>query len=209
MKTLEKAINYYDRLASFYDLVSFKAYYHKARNHAVQQLGLAQGQTVLNVPIGTGQDLEYFQQYLHNTGQIIGVDLSTGMLAQAKEKCAENQWQNVHFFNVDVRTLDADWAKENVDGEIDAVLCDLGLSGFPDWQQVIDNLISLLKPGGRIVIMDWYMEEVSLRGRFIKWIGKGEVTRPLWQYLKPRVTDFELNDTFNHNGVFVASGKKK
>lgn len=208
MKTLENAINYYDRFARVYDLISSKAYYGKAREYAIEQLNLTEGQTVLNVPCGTGQNLEYFQRTLRNTGKIIGVDLSSGMLAQAKAKSTANQWTNIQFFNADVRTLDANWAQENIESGVDAVLCDLGLSGFPDWEQVIDNLISLLKPDGRIVIMDWYMEKLTPRGRFIKWIGKGEVTRPLWQYLQPRVKDFHLNHTFNRNDVFVTSGKK-
>ena len=60
----------------------------------------------------------------------------------------------------------------------------------------------------KIVIMDWYMEKRTLRGAFIEWIGKGEVTRPIWQYLKPKVKDFKLDHSFNRGGVFVASGRK-
>jgi len=92
--------------------------------------------------------------------------------------------------------------------KIDAILCDLGLSGFPDWERVIDNMLDLLKPDGRLVIMDWYIPKSTLRGAFIKWIGKGEVNRPIYQYLKSKVANFEVNTSFNRGGVFVATGIK-
>tara|TARA_B100002019_G_scaffold270039_1_gene263332 strand:- start:846 stop:1106 length:261 start_codon:yes stop_codon:yes gene_type:complete len=76
--------------------------------------------------------------------------------------------------------------------KFDSIFCDLGLSGFPNWEKVIDNLITLLKPNGKIVIMDWYIYKPSFRGAFIKLIGKGEVNRPLYQYLESKVADFEL-----------------
>ena len=92
--------------------------------------------------------------------------------------------------------------------EINAIFCDLGLSGLPEWRNIIDNMISILSPNGRIVILDWYLEKTSLRGKFVKWIGKGEVDRPIWQYLKTKVSDFKVDDSFNYGGVFVASGTK-
>jgi hypothetical protein len=57
--------------------------------------------------------------------------------------------------------------------------------------------------------MDWYIEKPSLRGNFVKWIGKGEVNRPIWQYLEVNVNDFKVDSSFNYGGVFVASGTKK
>lgn len=203
---------YYDKFSTVYDLFSPKWYYHKARSHAVKELYLIKEKTVLNVPAGTGQNLEYFQQYLVDSGLVIGVDISSGMLNKAQKKIDQNQWSNVKLINCDVTKLDSSLLSETLGKDefkgFDAILCDLGLSGFPQWRQVIDNLISMLSPGGRIVIMDWYIEERSLRGDFVRWIGKGEVNRPLWQYLETKVTDFKVNSSFNRGGVFVASGTK-
>ena len=70
-------------------------------------------------------------------------------------------------------------------------------------------MLSILSPNGRLVIMDWYIPKPTLRGKFIKWIGKGEVDRPIYQYLKNQVMNFAVNDTFNRGGVFVATGIKK
>lgn len=206
-----QAIRYYDKLSKVYDLVSSKWYYHKARSHAIQHLRLKEEETVLNLPCGTGQNFEYFQKYLNNTGLIIGIDLSDGMLAQAKKKIAKTNWPNIKILKGDATKITSAWIAENVDKpiKVDAILCDLGLSGFPEWEKVIDNMLSLLKPKGRIVIMDWYIPKPTLRGAFVNWIGKGEVDRPIYQYLETKVADFKVNTSFNRGGVFVADGVKK
>lgn len=203
-------IEYYDRFSKVYDILSPKCYYHSARAFAVKQLSLQDGQTILNLPCGTGQNFEYFQEYLHGSGQIIGIDLSTGMLQKAKKKVAKNGWENISLYQADARKIDRNWLMTTSPGktDVDAILCDLGLSGFPQWRQIIDNMLELLKPGGILVIMDWYIPQPTLRASIVKWIGKGEVDRPLYQYLESKVAAFKVNTSFNRGGVFVATGIK-
>lgn len=211
MQNQELDINYYNKFSKVYDLLSPRFYYHKARNHAIRQLQLKEGQTILNIPCGTGQNFEYFQKYLNNKGLIIGIDLSDGMLAQAKKKIAKNNWTNISLLKGNATKVTPTWLTEKIDKPIavDAVLCDLGLSGFPEWKKVIDNMLSLLKPKGRIVIMDWYIPKSTIRGAFVNWIGKGEIDRPIYQYLETKVGDFEVDTSFNRGGVFVALGIKR
>lgn len=205
-------ISYYDKFSRVYDILSPKVYYHRARDAAVGSLDLHEGQTVLNVPVGTGQNFEYFQRYLHGTGQIIGVDLSKGMLSKAFKKINAHGYSNITLQNIDVANINAAWLAEqqvkDSEWQIDAVLCDLGLSGFNDWDQVIESLLTILKPEGKLVVMDWELKEPSLRGEFIKWIGGGEVDRPIPAYLGARLDQFKVDHSFNRGGVFVASGIK-
>ena len=204
----ENAIHYYDKLSVIYDYIS-NWYYKKARNYAIKELQLKNGQTVLNVPCGTGVNFKYFNEYLNNSGLIIGIDLSSGMLDKAKQKIEKNGWTNIETELNDATKIDRNWLDyRNEQITVDAVFCDLGLSGLPEWRKIIDNMISILKPNGRIVILDWYLEKPSLRGNFVKWIGKGEVDRPIYQYLETKVSNFKVDDSFNYGGVFVASGSK-
>lgn len=206
-----RARNYYDRFSKIYDLVSSDLYYKEPRKFAIEKLNIKPNQTILNIPCGTGQNFSYFQHYLKNTGQIIAIDLSEGMLKVAENKTNKKGWKNIKTLSGDATKINQNWIDEHIEKDLrfDSVFCDLGLSGFPDWQNIIDNMISLLKPFGKIVIMDWYIEKPSLRGKFIKWIGKGEVNRPLYQYLEKRVVNFELKNTFKNGEMFVATGTKK
>jgi len=209
MKNQNEATTYYDKFSRVYDLLSPKAYYHRARFTAIKELNLVEGKSVLNVPVGTGQNFDYFQAYLKNKGLIIGVDISSGMLKKAQRKIHKNNWNNIKLINQDVLTIRSGEVSELVEQNgVDAILCDLGLSGFPHWKEVIDALVSMLPVNGRISIMDWYIEKPSLRGEFIKWVGKGEINRPIWQYLETKVSDFSVDTSFNRGGVFVASGTK-
>lgn len=209
MKTQIEAIKYYDNFSSIYDWISSKRYYQKSRVAAIEALQLQLHQNVLNLPCGTGQNFEYFQKYLKETGQIIGIDLSEGMLQKAHQKINQNGWQNIKIIKDDANNINSKWIEEQLnDIPIHAILCDLGLSGFPNWQAIIDNLVNLLEPNGKIVIMDWYIEKKSLRGELIKWLGKGEVNRPIWQYLQSKVTDFQV-ENFKNGDMFVASGSKR
>ena len=204
-------IRYYDRFSKVYDWISSKRYYHAPRQFAIQELNLQERHIVLNIPCGTGQNFDYFQPYLKNTGLIVGIDLSAGMLTIANNKIRKNHWTNVQLFKEDAVNVQMEWIKKHLNSnqKFDAILCDLGLSGIPHWETVIDNMLSLLQPNGKIVIMDWYMAKPNLRGKFIQWIGKGEVTRPIYQYLETRVNNFQLNNSFKKGEMFVASGTKR
>lgn len=210
-KQLKEAINYYDKFSKRYDWLSPKWYYHEARNFAIQELQLKADVTVLNLPCGTGQNFEYFQKYMNGSGLIIGIDLSEGMLEKAKEKKTLHNWNNIKILKGDATQITPAWIKDNINEsiQVDAIFCDLGLSGFPEWEKVIDNMLTILKPDGRLVIMDWYIQKATLKGAFIKWIGKGEVNRPIYQYLKSKAANFSVDTSFNRGGVFVATGIKK
>ena len=207
----EKATKYCDRFSKVYDWISTDSYYRKPRIFAIEKLDLKPNQNILNIPCGTGQNFKYFQKYMDNTGRILGIDLSEGMLLKAKEKIQNNAWKNINVFCGDATKINEEWIDKNIEQNLrfDSVLCDLGLSGFPEWQKIIDNLISILKPDGKLVIMDWFIEKSSLRGEFIKWIGKGDVNRPIYQYMEKKVSNFELNNSFKKGEMFVAIGTKK
>lgn len=206
---MNRAEKHYDKFSSVYDLLSPDWYYRNPRKFAIRSLALEEGSSVLNLPCGTGQNFSYLQHYLNGIGKVVGVDLSSGMLQKAQRKINANGWDNISLFKEDATAIDKSWVKTHLGQEVkfDAILCDLGLSGFPEWRNVIDNLLSLLRPGGRFVIMDWYIEKPGLRAEFVKWIGGGEVDRPLYQYLAERVDGFRLEDSFKGGDVFVAWGK--
>lgn len=209
----KRIAKHYDIFSKLYDILSPKAYYLKARKKAVDELELKEGNTVLNVACGTGQSFEFFQEYLKGTGLIIGVDFSEGMLSKAKEKVSRNGWQNVRLVNGDANLLSEDWLRHKLNSDtklqIDASICELGLSAIPNWENVLNRIIEVTGPKGKIVIMDWYMKKLTIRGHIVNLIGNADITRPTWQHLEKHSCNFKLENSFNRGNVFVASAKKK
>ncbi|SRX53877.1 class I SAM-dependent methyltransferase [Aequorivita sp. CIP111184] len=165
----EKAIRYYDKLSVIYDYIS-NWYFKKGRNYAIKALELKNGQTILNVPSGTGVNFKYFNEYLNNSGLIIAIDLSSGMLDKARQKIKKNGWTNIEIELSNAIKIDQSWLdyRDEQITVVDAIFCNLGLSGLPEWRKTIDNMISISKPKGRIVILDWYLEKPSLNDDFVK-----------------------------------------
>jgi ubiquinone/menaquinone biosynthesis C-methylase UbiE len=93
----EKAIGYYDKISGIYDFIS-NWYYKKSRNYAIEELEIKKGHAVFNLPCGTGVNFKYFQRHLKNSGLIIGIDLSSGMLEQAKRKTKKTNGQMLILF---------------------------------------------------------------------------------------------------------------
>lgn len=203
-------MKYYDLFSHVYDILAPAWYYHKPRKYAVEKLNLRESKNVIVLPCGTGQSFRYLINQLHGEGNIIGIDYSNGMLRKVRQKITKHGWENITTFKKDATKLNRSDIVNNLDKQIiiDAIYLELGLSTMPEWKKVIDNALSLLKEEGKIVIMDWYMENTNLWGKFINSIGNAEIRRPTWKYLKKKVENFKINNNFKNGGVFVASGNK-
>ncbi len=62
---------------------------------AVSYLDLDPGEVVLDVGCGTGRALPTLVAGVGATGQVLGIDVSPGMLRRAAELVHENSWRNV------------------------------------------------------------------------------------------------------------------
>src|SRR5688572_13105461 len=89
---------------------------------AVAQLGLAVGDTVLEVGIGTGLNLPLYPPLTRLTG----IDLSSEMLDKAVERV-----QNLAMPNVTLKVMDAT-SLDFADNEFDKALATYTISAVPD-----------------------------------------------------------------------------
>jgi arsenite methyltransferase len=77
-------------------------------------------------------------------GQLIGIDASSGMLAEARRLVDRHGWGNV-------RLLHGDAAEADLGSPVDAVLFNLSYSVLPDRAPVLRRAWDVLRPGGRLV----------------------------------------------------------
>src|SRR3989344_3138130 len=117
----------------------------KAKKRAIEYLNLQPGNKVLVTSIGAGFELDFILPKIGATGSVVGVDFSEGMLRVAQNKISKNGWTNVTLLQKDLREYKP---TKELDYKVDAVLSNFG---YLD-ESVLCNLISVLKPGGKIAI---------------------------------------------------------
>lgn len=206
-------MGWYDLFSRFYDS-SLEALYVDARRSACEALDLQPGQTVLDVPCGTGQSFDGLVAAVGSAGTVLGVDLSKGMLRKARARVDRHGWTNVFLGEADVHAVDTAWL-EQLRGEpvmLDRLHVFLGLSAFPRWEEAFDRLWSLLRPGGHCVVVDCYAERPNLRGRMVNLVARAEIQRKTWQPLERLAQAYELRELPSlreHGGQLVlATGVK-
>lgn len=204
-------MGWYDIFANFYDR-SLEPLYKEQRRLATQALELSQGCTVLDVPTGTGQSFDLIAPNV-SLGSVLGVDLSQGMLNQAKARVAKHGWPNVHLLKADVQTLSPEAVQNEIGTpQVDRLHIFLGMSAFPNPEASFGNLWRLLKPGGVCVVVDVFSEKLGFQGRMVNLVARADITRRFWEPLEKLAVDYDrrpLPSLPDHGGtIFLARGRK-
>ena len=125
----------YDRDISFFERIQFAG----GREWVCPQ---ATGD-VLEVAIGTGLNLPHYPKDIRLTG----LDLSPAMLDIARTRAAE-LGREVELHEGDAQALPF------ADESFDTVVCTLGLCGVPDERVAIAEMHRVLRPGGKLLLLD-------------------------------------------------------
>ncbi len=121
----------------------------KYRKEAVEWLGLREGDTVLDIGCGTGANFSLLEEKVGPDGKIIGLDYTGPMLKEAEKKIERNHWCNITLIQGDaVRSVE--YVKETVD----AVISTYCFSILYDIEKALLTVLEVLKPKGRIVLLD-------------------------------------------------------
>lgn len=117
--------------------------------HVVARAGLTPGQRVLDLGTGTGAVAERAATLVGPTGQVVGVDISTEMLALAQRQVTVRGLEHVTFREGRAEALPAE------DAAFDAVLASLSLMYVIDRASAAREIARVLRPGGRLVGTVW------------------------------------------------------
>lgn len=149
----EDAARNYDRLARFYDffdrwLSQPIAGIDALRDQTVARLELQPGDHVLDIGCGTGLNLGRLVKAVGPTGRVVGLDYSAGMLQQARARVQRQGWENVQLLRGDAAEL------KGVPPPFDAVLSTWALGIVEDLPAALRAAIQVLRPGGRLAVLD-------------------------------------------------------
>lgn len=137
-----EAGDFISRLDKMRTMESFKAY--KDETYAL--LDLKPDAKVIDIGCGTGDDSRMLAEFVGSGGEVVGLDFSEAMIAEAKNRFRD--CEQLVFVQGSADDLPFD------DAVFDAVRVDRVLIHVPDPDKAIDELLRVLKPGGRIVVSE-------------------------------------------------------
>jgi ubiquinone/menaquinone biosynthesis C-methylase UbiE len=111
-------------------------------------LGHVAGQRVLDLGCGTGVATRALARRVGPDGDVTGVDPTPAFVTRAEALAREDGSENVRFEVGDGRNL------RFPDGDFDAAVAITVLSHLPDREQVMAELVRVVQPGGRLLVMD-------------------------------------------------------
>ncbi len=158
-----------DRLQSFYAQqaagydASRSGMLH-GRREMYQSIPVPDGGVWLDLGGGTGANLEHLGEDLHRLKRLEVVDLTPALLEVARQRVSERGWQNVHLVQADVTRY------QPAEPIVDVVTFSYALTMIPEWFAAIDQAHRLLRPGGMIGVVDFFV------GR--KYPAEGQVRHP-------------------------------
>ena len=129
---------FYDSLAFIYPVVDL--FFMKRRRHVIHEINSLPRGKVLEVGVGIGSHLDYYEQHA-----ITGIDLSDNMLEKARIRIKS---KDIHLIRMDGEKLDF----LNDSFHYIFICRALAITGNPN--RMIDEAIRVLKPSGLIYILN-------------------------------------------------------
>ena len=138
----------YDKIAPIYDIWGKLTESH-ARNRAIELAEIKDGQTILEIAVGTG--LAFYEIVKRNpNGTNAGIDLSQGMLEKAKKRVRQLSEAN---YSLDIGTaFDLSVQDESIDTLMNNYMFDL--MPFEYMDKIIMEFRRVLKKDGKLILVN-------------------------------------------------------
>jgi S-adenosylmethionine-diacylgycerolhomoserine-N-methlytransferase len=175
MRGLPRRSSHAEALAGFYGPQAdryddFRERLLQGREQLIQSLPVGVGDRIVELGGGTGRNLEFFGSRLSTFAALEIVDLCQPLLDVAAKRVAAAELTNVAVINEDASTYQPV-------APVDCVYLSYALTMMPRWDAAIDNAAAMLRPGGTIGVVDFYISPPQAPvGR----VQHGWLTRTLW-----------------------------
>ncbi len=202
-------MKWYDKIAKFYDFFT-SLFYKRSRKKLIESLEIIEGNRVLVIACGTGQNFKLIQEKIGKSGEIIALDFSKEMLKIAQKRTKKNNWENIKLLNMDARNLSVQYLENyKIEANFDILIGELAFSVIPDWQNIMKEGNSLLKECGKIGLLDWYRKNNDCLTKIVDYFAEAETHRNTIDYANKIFSNFKVNDKFFFNNVYIGIGEKR
>jgi demethylmenaquinone methyltransferase/2-methoxy-6-polyprenyl-1,4-benzoquinol methylase len=140
----------YDLAASSYDFIAYLMSLGQATRlyeEVANRVDLPSGGTLVELGCGPASVIPSILKNTDKSSEIVGIDFSSKMIDIANRKKENNGWHNVRFECMDMY----EYSPSKV---IDTVVFCLALTAMPDYEKALEKALSILKPGGQLLIID-------------------------------------------------------
>ncbi len=149
----------YAGYSGIYDFL-FKRFFFPRQKYVIKSLGIRPGERILDVGVGTGLSLTLYPSY----AQVVGIDISSGMLKQAAKKVRKYNLSHVKLLEMDASCL------AFADDAFDYVIAAHVVSVVPDPVKVVDEVKRVAKKDGRIIIINHFQSANPVVAKVEEWI---------------------------------------
>ena len=128
----------------------------------LDMLELEPGSSVLDAGCGPGEVLSLLAGRVGPTGELAGIDDSSRWIEHCRDRAEAEAWPGTDLLEGRLEEIGAD---ASLEARFDGIFCRWVLSFPPDPGSLVRRMASWLRPGGRLVVVDYNHEGVSLYPR--------------------------------------------
>lgn len=192
----------FDDIAPRYDLLNRILSFgidRRWRRYAVGQLDISPQGKVLDIATGTGDVALEIASRTPDSVQIVGEDLTQGMLVHAQRKIAASPYAHrIHLVNAPCEAI------PHPDNTFDGITIAFGIRNVVEREAGLREMCRVLKPGGRAVVLEFSQPNNRIFGavydfyfnRILPFVAGLLSTRSAYRYLPDSVAAFPQREEF-------------
>ena len=165
----ERLESFYGKQAEGYD--SFRSRLLHGRDELIAHVEAPEGGVWVDLGAGTGENASRVGTRLKSLKQMYLVDLCPSLLKVARERIESENLPNVTAVEADATEF------RPPEGSADVVTFSYSLSMIPDWFKAVENALRILKPGGIVGVVDFYVGRKHANASYAR---HGWFTRTFW-----------------------------